>query len=483
MHPLARAYLSSFAEDAALVDIDIDVAEAHALALTRAGLFTRREAAKVLRAYERARRSARREAARADTPFHDIHPLVEKLVAEACGEAVGGRVHLGKSRNDQVAADICIFARRRALEIQDRVYQAQLGLIALATRDRDELMPAFTHTRPAQPSTVGHWALAWVDALARDRDRLLDAVRRFNECPLGAAAVGGSSVGVDRRIAARLLGFDGVRLNSLDATGARDHMLELLAGIAILMSTLSRLAGDLIHCSSDEVGVFAYPDEFADTSSAMPQKKNPDPLELLRARAAASAGELAGALAIVHGLPAGYSRDLQELKPALWRGFEVAASSSRVVAEIVIRLRVRPGRGAEVLDRGYAAALDLAEWLSLHRALPFRRAHFAVGVLVRALAARGRPFGSSNAEEASRILSEAAGRPLVLTPADWREASDLRRGAARRRDGGPGDFWVLLARSESALDRLGAAAGRIAAADARGRRELAAAVKRAARGC
>jgi len=483
MHPLARDYLSSFAEDAGLVDIDIDVAEAHAVALARSGVFTKRELRRVLRAYERSRSRARREVGRglrsaAGAPFHDIHPLVEKLVAEACGEALGGRVHLGKSRNDQVAADICIFARRRALAVQDRAYQVQLGLLALGARDRDELVPAFTHTRPAQPSTVGHWALAWVDALGRDRERLLDAVRRLNRCPLGAAAVGGTSVPLDRRVAARLLGFDGVWPNSLDATGARDHVLELLSALAILMSTLSRLAGDVIHLSSDEVGVFAYPDDFADTSSAMPQKKNPDPLELLRARAAALAGALSGALATVHGLPSGYSRDLQELKPALWHGLAVAESSARIAAEVAIRLRVRPGRGAEVLDRGYAAALDLAEWLSLRRGVPFRRAHFAVGALVRALSAQGRGFGAVSAAEASRILSAPAGRPVALSAAEWKEASDLARGAARRKGGGPGDFWALLKRSERDLDRLGGAARAIEALDARGRRGLAAAVKR-----
>ncbi len=489
MNPLARDYLSSFAEDAALVDVDIDVAEAHAIALHRAGFFSRAEAAKVLRAYGRARAQARRKVERAlsrvsGTTFHDIHPLIEKLVAEACGEAVGGRVHLGKSRNDQVATDICIFARRRALEIQDRVLQAQLGLLTLATRDRAVLIPAFTHTRPAQPSTMGHWALAVVDALGRDRGRLLDAVGRMNRCPLGAAAVGGTSVPVDRRVAARLLGFDGVWPNSLDATGARDHVLELLAGLAIMMSTLSRLAADVIHGSSDEVGVFTYPDEFADTSSAMPQKKNPDPLELLRARAGAAAGELAGALAVVHGLPAGYSRDLQELKPALWHALDVGETSARLAAEVVVRLGVRRGAGPRargagaVIESGFASALDLAEWLSLRRGVPFRRAHFAVGALVRHLAESGRTFGSVGAAEAARIISGAVGRPVPLTPADWRSASDPACGVARRKGGGPGDFWPLLKQSEWELDRLDAVARRLRTLDARGRHDLSTALRR-----
>jgi argininosuccinate lyase len=262
-------------------------------------------------------------------------------------------------------------------------------------------------------------------------------------------------VPLDRRFTARLLGFDGVWPNALDATSARDHVLELLSALAILQCTLSRLAADLIFLCGEETGIFEYPDELADTSSAMPQKKNPDPLELVRGRAGTLAGALSGALAITHGLPSGYSRDLQELKPALWRGIATARDSAVIMRLAAERMRVRAGRAAGILERGFAAALDLAEDLCLRRNVPFRRAHFAVGQLVRILAANGRTLSQADAAEASRILSRGAARPIEFSPAEWSSAVDPGIGASRRRTaGGPGDTAALRRRAETVNRRI-----------------------------
>jgi argininosuccinate lyase len=293
--------------------------------------------------------------------------------------------------------------------------------------------------------------------------------------------VAGTSVPLDRAFTARLLGFYGVWDHALDATSARDHLIEALSAVAIQLSNLSRLAGDVIWLAGPETAVFEYPDGLADTSSAMPQKKNPDPLELLRGRAAAAGGALGGALGIVHGLPAGYSRDLQEMKPLLWRALEHAGSSALVARLVVEGIRVRPGRAAEILDRGFAAALDLAEVLSLGHGVPFRRAHFAVGRLVRSLGASGRTFARCGAAEASAALSAAAARPVRFTEAQWREAVSPAAGAARRRTrGGPGDGVRLLRTALARQRALDAAVRRAAAREERARLELRRTVARAA---
>jgi argininosuccinate lyase len=227
------------------------------------------------------------------------------------------------------------------------------------------------------------------------------------------------------------------------------------------------------------VAVLTYPDAFADTSSAMPQKKNPDPLELVRARAGTVSGELSGALAIVHGLGGGYSRDLQELKVLLWRALATVRDSAEVTALVVAGLGVRRGRGAEIVGRGFATAMDLADRLSLERGVPFRRAHFAVGRLVRALSDDGRTFAQTGAAEASRVLSEAAGRPVPIDERTWRDWTDAAaRAASRRTAGGPGDLPGQLSRARRHLDEQHARLRVLAAREARARKLLLAAVAR-----
>jgi argininosuccinate lyase len=424
--------MSSFTEDRALVDIDIDVSEAHALALGRAGLFDQKDLKRVLAACEKARRKVRPLLERgAGRGFHDIHPLVEKSVIEMAGEEAGGRIHLGKSRNDQVAADICIFTRRRLMDVMDGILLLAAELVRSACAARGQAVPAYTHARPGQATTWAHFLLAHASGFRRDYQRVLWCRNRLNRSPLGSCAAAGTSVPVARELTARLLGFDGVWENSLDATSARDHVLETLSVLAIFQGGLSRLAADVIMMSGPETGVLVYPDGWADTSSAMPQKRNPDPLELVRARAAESAGLAAAGFGIMHGLTSGYNRDLQELKPLLWKSMAMAGAGAAVVRHVVSRLRTDQPRVREILAKGYAAALDVAEWLTLRKGVPFRRAHHAVGILVRELAAHGRSLADADPAGASRVLSRAAGRPLPFTAAEWRTAipSPVRRGA------------------------------------------------------
>jgi len=481
LHPLARVYMSSFAEDRALVDIDIDVSEAHALALGKAGLFSGQDLKRVLSACERARKKVRPLLDRGeDGGFHDIHPLVEKMVIDMAGEEAGGRIHMGKSRNDQVATDICIFARQRLLEVLEEVMRLVMELARAASRGSGGVLPAYTHARPGQATTWAHFLLAHASGFRRDAQRIMLCRNRLNRSPLGACAVAGTSVPVNRAFTARLLGFAGVWENSLDATSSRDCLLEALSVLAVLQSGLSRAAADVMMMAAPESGVLDYPDEWADTSSAMPQKKNPDPLELVRARAAESAGLASAGLGIMHGQTSGYNRDLQELKPLLWKSLAMALMSTVVVRHVVSRVRPNPARIREVLAKGGAAALDVAEWLTLRHGVPFRRAHHAVGTLIRHLASAGRVLSDAGGEEASRILSRAAGRAVAFTSTEWREATDPAKGAARRRSaGGSGDHPRLLREAGTWLGRMKPEVLALRRAEEGAARGLRAAVKRA----
>lgn len=458
MHPLAQAFLSSFAEDLALVDIDIDVTEAHALALGRAGMFDRKALSRVLKACEDARKKVRPLISRGGQgEFHDIHPLVEKMIIDGAGEEAGGRIHLGKSRNDQVETDICIFARRGLLDVLDELLSlvAELAKVA-GGADGSAVVPAYTHARPAQAATWGHFLLGHAGAFQRDAQRIYWCRSRFNLSPLGACAVAGTSVPVDRTLTAKLLGFSGVWENSIDATSSRDVLVEALALMAILQGNLSRLAADIMMMASPGERVLNYPDEWADTSSAMPQKKNPDPLELVRARAAESAGLAAAGMGIVHGLTSGYNRDLQELKPLLWNSLGLAGMSVAVVRNVVARASVDRAGAREVLSRGYAAALDIAEWLTMKKGVPFRRAHHAVGLLVKKLSGEGTRFEAASAGDVSRVFAHAAGRPMLISGAEWHDASDPVKGAARRAtSGGPGAMAPMLASADKWLKWIG----------------------------
>ncbi len=453
MHPDAHAYLSAWAEDLDLVETDLDVGEAHAVALARAGVFTPEELKKVLRGFERARRawSGHEAAARAMRDFHDIHPALERDVMRLCGEDVGGRIHLGKSRNDQVMADLLVHTRRRLLGVLHGTAEFHAALVAWAAARGGDLLPAYTHTRPAQPTTAAHWALGHAQAVGRDARRLTAALDGLTRCPLGSAAVAGTGVRLDRALVARLLGFAGPAAHATDATGSRDALVEATGALAIAMTTLSRFAADVIWLSAPETGALRYPDDLADTSSAMPQKQNPDPLELLRGRAASVAGAHAGMLGVARGLPSGYSRDLQEMKPLLWLALGRTEGSAGICARVVAGLTVNTRRSREILERGFTAALDLAEILSLEHGVPFRRAHHAVGRLVARLGGTGRSLGGVSGAEASGVLAAAAGRPVRFTDAAWRKAVDPLEGARRRNiAGGPGDGARLRSTARAA---------------------------------
>jgi argininosuccinate lyase len=321
------------------------------------------------------------EAEWADAPDEDIHSLVERLLTEEVG-AVAGKLHTGRSRNDQVATDGRLWALSAAGSLSDELAALEAVLADRAEGHVETLMPAYTHLQRAQPVSVGHWLLSHAWPLERDRDRLADARRRASVLPLGSGAVTGCPFPVDRELLRDSLGFDEVSPNSLDAVGDRDWAAELLFAMTLAAVHLSRLAEDLVIFGSAEFGFVRFADAYSTGSSLMPQKRNPDGLELARAGAGRILGELVGLVTVLKGLPGGYGKDLQEDKGALFRAHDHLMALLPAVRGTVATLEIDAARCAAALDDGMLAT-DLADAL-VEAGTPFRQAHEEVGRVVRA---------------------------------------------------------------------------------------------------
>jgi len=313
--------------------------------------------------------------------LEDIHMNVEARLAELIGDAAG-RLHTARSRNDQVATDLRLWLRERIDGLDARLAELLAALIDRAEQEADTLMPGFTHLQAAQPVTFGHHLLAYAEMFGRDRGRLADCRRRLNECPLGAAALAGTSFPIDRRKTASALGFDRPMANSLDAVSARDFALEFLAAAAICATHLSRLNEEIVLWCSDRFGFVRLTDAYTTGSSIMPQKRNPDAAELARAKTGRIIGALTGLLVVMKGLPLAYGKDMQEDKEPV---FDAAESLELAVAATAGMVRdLEPDRAAmrAALEPGFATATDLADWLVRVLGLPFRQAHHATGRIV-----------------------------------------------------------------------------------------------------
>lgn len=370
-------FISSFEADKRIAFSTVLVNEAHVIALTKSGAIDRIAARKILRAL---RELENRESS--VEGFEDVHVLIEEYVTKRTGREVGGLLHLGKSRNDQVATAVRMTLRNEMLELSETLLSLELSIVRLARKHTESAFPGYTHLQPAQPISFAHYLIANGDSLLRDNDRLIDAWARVNCSPMGAAALAGTSLHLDRALIARLLGFEGLVEVSLDAVQSRDFTLEALAVYALIASDISRMAQDFIFYSSAEVGLVIPPDEFASTSSIMPQKKNPDPLELIRAKSAMIVANFNSAAITMHGLPSGYNLDYQEITPLLWKSFDELRSSLRILTALVPKVRL----GNRIPERQYlqfTTATEIANLLVIEEKLAFRTAHRAVGSVVR----------------------------------------------------------------------------------------------------
>ena len=363
------------------------------------------------------------EADWASAPDEDVHSLVERLLGEEVG-AVAGKLHTGRSRNDQVATDARLWAMSAARELDEQLRDLEAALLEQANAHLETVMPAYTHLQRAQPVTAAHWLLSHVWPLERDRERLAEARRRVAVLPLGAGAIAGCPFPVDRVLLKETLGFRDVTRNSIDAVGDRDWVAELLFVASLIGVHMSRLAEDLIVFASSEFGFVRLSDQYSTGSSLMPQKRNPDALELARAKAARLIGGLTGILATLKGLPSGYNKDMQEDKTALFEAFDTLALLLPAVTGTVATMTIDAKRCAAAVDTGMLLT-DLADAL-VEAGVPFREAHERVGSLMRASEDLGVPIRGLPGDVVRAHLGEWS------ADGDLESALEARRSIERR---------------------------------------------------
>ncbi len=376
-----EAFTASVGFDRRLYKHDIAGSRAHARMLAKVGVLTQAERDRILEGLDAV--EADIEAGRFEwsVALEDVHMNVEHALTERIGEA-GKKLHTGRSRNDQVATDLRLYLRDAIDGLAAELGRLCTGLIALAERHADAVMPGFTHLQTAQPVTFGHHMLAWLEMLLRDADRLNDCRRRTNVMPLGAAALAGTTYSLDREYTAELLGFERPAANSLDAVSDRDFAIEFCAWGATAMMHLSRMAEELVLWNSAAFGFIDLPDRFCTGSSIMPQKKNPDVPELVRGKTGRVHGHLLSLLTLMKGQPLAYNKDNQEDKEPLFDTVDTLAGSLRAFADMMPALEIRSENMAAQARRGFATATDLADYL-VRKGVAFRDAHEIVGQSVR----------------------------------------------------------------------------------------------------
>ncbi len=422
-------YLSSRQADLRIFQSDLLVDRAHLLMLQEQNLISGEICARILGAID----ELMDEGPEALGPGEDVHEAIEAYILEKVGPE-GGRMHTGRSRNDEVAACIRLSLREEMLSLMAKQIGLEKTLLRLAAEYTRTLVPGFTHTQHAQPTTLAHHLLSHADAAARDLARLEEAYARVNQCPLGAAAFASTGFKIDRGLTSRLLGFEGLVENSMDAVSTRDFILEVLSDLAIEMVNLSRLAEELVLWSSSEFAYLELDNLYASTSSIMPQKKNPDTAELARARAGSVVGSLVSALAICKALPMSYNRDLQEVTPHLWRAVDWTASTVRILSGCLASLKFNMDRLEKSAGEGFSTATEMADSLVRITGMPFRTAHSIVG---RIAAGGGRP----QLDDLDGIALEIAGFKASqkgFSQADLDRALDPKSNVAMRANaGGP----------------------------------------------
>lgn len=427
--------------DSALWREDIQGSIAHARGLGRAGVIGAEEVEALVAGLGQVALEIERGELRWDRAKEDVHMNIEARLTAIVGP-VGGKLHTARSRNDQVATDLRLYARRRAEESLDALAELGRAIVARATDEIDTLMPSYTHLQRAQPSRLSHHLMAWQEMLWRDRGRIADALARLDECPLGAGAVAGTGFPLDREATARELGFARATRNSIDATGSRDFLMELSGALAILGVHLSRIGEEIVLWSSQEFGFISLSDQFSTSSSMMPQKKNPDVAELVRGKAALLIGSATALLVLEKSLCFGYGRDLQEDKRPFFDAFDNALVSVRALTGAIATATFRRERMREALGAGHVCATDVADFL-VSQGVPFREAHHIVGAIVKRAEEQGVQIGELSREELSKA-HPALGGDAVAAALDPAEAVERRHVV-----GGPAKARVLEAISDA----------------------------------
>ncbi|MFL5240976.1 MAG: argininosuccinate lyase [Gemmataceae bacterium] len=376
-----EAFTESISYDRRLYRHDVRASQAHARMLSEVGLLTVDEATQIITGLEAIATEIEQGAFAFSAKLEDIHTHVESALIERLGD-VGRKLHMGRSRNDQVVTDVKLWTRDGIDSLDGRLHDLQLALLASAEQDQELILPGYTHMQRAQPVLAAHYFLAYVEKFERDRARLADCRKRVNILPLGAAALAGTSLPIDRESVRRHLGFEVIANNSLDVSSDRDFLIEFVFDLSLIALHLSGWAEEWILWSTTEFDFIDLPDAFCTGSSIMPHKKNPDVLELIRGKSARVIGDLQQLLMLIKGLPLAYNRDLQEDKIALFDAFDTVSASVELAAELIRQTRFRRDSIAARMEQGYLDATTLMEFFIV-KGLPMRSAHESVGKLVR----------------------------------------------------------------------------------------------------
>ena len=392
-------YVSSLNDDVEIAHHDILGSQAHTIMLYENKVITKKEVKKILKGLE----DLKKEKFEKQSDSEDIHELIELLLIERIGIDAGGKMHTARSRNDQVALDIRMKIRDDINIVCQCLLDAIKSLVLLAKKHQETIIPLYTHLQQAQVGLFSHYLLSYADALFRDLDRLYVTYGRVNENPLGAGPIGGTSIPIDRQITGKMLGLKGIVENSIDATTTRDSMVEYISAVAILMTNLSRISKDFSIWSTSEFSFLELSDEFTSPSSVMPQKKNPDILEITRGKTSQVIGNLTSMLSTIQGLPSGYSRDLQQINPSIWSASKIVISALLIMESMLKTVVINKKNMKKAAEDGYIIALDLAEKL-VHHDIPFRKSHQIIGRLVKFAHKSGKPISKLNESEVKKMI-------------------------------------------------------------------------------
>ncbi len=438
---IMRRINASIDFDKRLYAEDIAGSKAHCAMLVAQNILAPEDGAAIIKGLEQIRSEIESGSFVFSAELEDVHMNIEARLAELIGPAAG-RLHTARSRNDQVATDLRLWLRGAIDRLDPAMRDLQQALIDRAEAEAGTVMPGYTHLQIAQPVTLGHHLLAYVEMLGRDRGRLADCRRRLNESPLGAAALAGTSFPIDRRATAAALGFDRPAANSLDAVSDRDFAIEFLAAAAIIGMHLSRFTEEIVTWCSSEFGFIVLSDAFTTGSSIMPQKRNPDAAELVRAKTGRLNGSLVALLTVMKGLPLAYGKDMQEDKIPVFEAVDALELCLAATAGMVRDMRPRRERLRAAAEHGFATATDLADWLVRAAGLPFRRAHHATGQIVKRAEALGCTLGELPLAELQAVES-------AITDAVYDVLDAARSVASRTSFGGTAPERVCTAAQEA----------------------------------
>jgi len=425
-------FTSSIKSDQKLLEAVIKINQAHVTMLIEQKIIDSQMGAELLQALAELDPKMK-----LDPSVEDVHLAVEEEVNKKVGAETGGNLHIAKSRNDQVATAIRMTLRTSLHDLINLIVKLQDSLIELAEEHTETLVPSYTHLHPAQPVTFAHILVSYVDALQRSLKRLKETLTRVNLSPMGAGAIATTSFPINRERTAELLGFSGVHENSIDAVGSRDFVLETLADLTLLAIDVSRIAEDLILWSSPDFGIIDLPESFAFTSSIMPQKKNPDVLEVIRARMSQILGNFVASATTLKALPSGYNLDLQELTPKLWESIETVSASVSMLSELAKNLNVNKNVFSKPILK-FATTTELANLLVKKYNVPFRTSHKIVGTVAKTLLDKKMALSDLTPELLNKTAKDVAGITLAVKLADIKDSIDPKNFVeSHKATGGP----------------------------------------------